>query len=86
MSALYIAVSSGMAWGVGGGGEETGRDRAIHDAVQQFVNEGARWGLAAEDSAVLAVFCPWETFRATREEALRVVKEGPLPWPPEESP
>jgi hypothetical protein len=82
VTALYIAVSSGMAWGVGGGGEETGPARAIDDARRELVRVGrGMFWFPEEALEVLANASAFQVIRATREEALRVVKEGPLPWP-----
>lgn len=83
MSALYIAVSCGFAWGVGGGGPETGPARAIDDARRRLVWAARRLLISPEASEILARASTFEIIPATREEAKRVVNEGPLPWPPE---
>src|ERR1700678_2828553 len=88
MTTLYVAVSNGYAWGIEGGGEETGPARAIRDAKLQLVFATYPWwprdreGLAEAEEMATA-WCEFRAVPATREQALRVVREGPLHWPHE---
>jgi hypothetical protein len=80
VTTLYVAVSNGFAWGVGGGGTQTGPDRAIEDATRELVTEAERWGLTQEQGRVLATLCPFDVLQVTHEQAKRVAL-GERAWP-----
>jgi hypothetical protein len=77
---LYVAVSSGFAWGVGAGGEGTGPERAIADAIRELTAAATVWGLTKWQGGFLISFCSFETFEVSHEQARFIAEHSPTTW------